>query len=273
MAKHILITGSTDGIGRETARVLARQGYDITVHGRSPRRVEDTVKELERLHPGGSVYGVTADFSSLAQVERMAETVKEGPPLDILLNNAGIIAHEYRLSEDGYELTWAVNHLGHFFLTLLLLDHLNEPARIVNVSSMVHATEIDLDRLNDEDYFDPVAAYSRSKLCNVLFAYKLHRLLEGRRKITVNALHPGVINTKVLTSTWGPVGAPVREGSKMTVYVSTDPSLEGVSGAYFENGARRRSAAVSYDEQLQDRCWEMSLEAVRKAGFSVKVPE
>ena len=118
----------------------------------------------------------------------------------------------------------------------------------------------------------------------------MHRLLQGRRKITVNCLHPGVINTKlllyftvgsapqpknsdkVLTETWGAVGAPVSEGSRMTVQVAADPSLEEVSGAYFENGAQRRSAEISYDEHLQDLCWERSLEMIRRAGFSVETP-
>jgi NAD(P)-dependent dehydrogenase (short-subunit alcohol dehydrogenase family) len=272
MSKHILITGSTDGIGRETAKVLARKGWEITIHGRSRQRVEDTVQEIGRMYPNVILHGVTADLSSLEQVERMAGEVKAGPLVDVLLNNAGIVAHSFQRSEDGYEMTLAVNHLSHFFLTLLLLDHLREPARIINVSSMVHATSIDMDTLNDPDHFDPVAAYSRSKLCNVLFTYKLHRLLQGRRKITVNCLHPGVINTKVLTETWGAVGAPVSEGSRMTVRVAADPSLEKVSGAYFENGAQRRSAEVSYDEHLQDLCWEYSMEMIRRAGFSVEEP-
>ncbi len=272
MPKHILITGSTDGIGRETARVLAARGYEITVHGRSQRRVEATLQELRRDHPGTVLHGVTADLSSLRQVKVMADEVLAGPPVDILLNNAGIVAHRFELSEDGYEMTLAVNHLGHFYLTLLLLDHLREPARIVNVSSMVHATSIDLERLNDPGYFEPVAAYAHSKLCNVLFTYKLARLLQGKKEITVNCLHPGVINTKVLTETWGAVGAPVQEGSRMTVYVATDPSLENVSGAYFENGSRRPSAAVSYDEELQDLCWEKSMEMIRRAGMPVEDP-
>ena len=271
MQKHILITGSTDGIGRETAKVLAGRGYEITIHGRSRQRVEEMVRELERSHPGGSFHGVVADLSSLGQVKEMAGEVTAGPPVDILLNNAGIVAHSFRLSEDGYEMTLAVNHVGHFYLTLLLLDHLREPARVVNVSSMVHASSIDLEKINDPDYFDPVAAYSRSKLCNVLFTYKLHRLLQGRRHITVNCLHPGVINTKVLTETWGPVGAPVSEGARMPVYVTTDPSLEEVSGAYFEGGSQRPSAAISYDEQLQDQCWEESLAMIRRAGFSADI--
>jgi NAD(P)-dependent dehydrogenase (short-subunit alcohol dehydrogenase family) len=273
MSKHILITGATDGIGRETAKVLAGKGYEITIHGRSQQRVEDTLQEILKRTPGVTLHGVVADLSSLAQVEQMAEEVLAGPPVDILLNNAGIVAHRFQLSADGYEMTLAVNHLGHFFLTLQLLDHLREPARIVNVSSMVHATAIDIERLNDPRYFDPVSSYARSKLCNVLFTYKLHRLLQGRRAVTVNALHPGVINTKVLTETWGAVGAPVSEGSRMTVYVTTDPSLEKVSGAYFENGTQRPSAEVSYDEHLQDLCWERSLEMIRRAGFVVAVPE
>ena len=259
MNKKVLITGSTDGIGRETARTLASQGYDILIHGRSPRRVEETVLEIERFNPDIRCEGLTADFSSLHQVKEMIKKIeaKQAYP-DVLINNAGIVTHRFTLSGDGYELTLQVNHLAHFYLTLSLLNNLPEPARIINVTSMVHASSIDLETLN---------AYSLSKLCNVLFTYKLARLPKGGKNITVNCLHPGVINTKVLTETWGPIGAPVREGAGMPVYLATSPEVENISGAYFRDGLQQPSAVISYDENIQDECWGKSLEMLRAAGF------
>ncbi len=268
MSKKVLITGSTDGIGQETARALASQGYDIIIHGRSPRRVEDTVLEIERSHPEIRCEGLTADFSSLNQVREMIKKIKEKQIFpDILINNAGIVSHRFTLSADGYELTLQVNHLAHFYLTLSLLNHLPEPARIINVTSMVHASSINFETLNDKTSFDGVNAYSLSKLCNVLFTYKLDRLVKGKRDITVNCLHPGVINTKVLTETWGAIGSPVGEGARMPLYLATSPEVENISGAYFRDGLQQPSAAISYDEKIQDECWKRSLEMLYNAGF------
>ncbi len=269
MGKKVLITGSTDGIGREAARTLASRGYDLVIHGRSLQRVNNIVEEIRKTWPDIQCEGVTADFSSLTAVKKMAgEIIQNHRKIDILINNAGIIVHTFLRSENGYEMTFAVNHLAHFFLTLLLLDHLREPARILNVSSMVHATSIDFDRLNDPQFFEGVNAYALSKLCNVLFTYKLDRLLRGKKKITVNCFHPGVINTKVLTHTWGNIGATVSEGSRMPVYLATSPEVENISGAYFQDSRQRRSAAISHDTNVQDACWNRSIEMLRKAGFS-----
>ncbi len=266
--KKVLITGSTDGIGRETARVLAQQGYGILIHGRSPERVENTVAGIKRDFPGTWCEGVTADFSSLANVHHMAEKIMERRWLpDILINNAAVVMPRFTLSADGYEMTFAVNHLAHFYLTLLLLDHLPGNARIINVSSMAHASYIDFDRLNEEYRYDGVEAYSLSKLCNILFTYKLDRWLRDKKsRITVNCMHPGVINTKVLKTFWGAVGAPVKEGARTTVYLATSPEVETVSGAYFRDAREARTAEISYDREVQDQCWKKSLEMLRDAG-------
>ncbi len=272
MTKRVLVTGSTDGIGRETAKELAALGYNVVVHGRSSQRVGDTVSRIRQEFPGITCNGIVADLSSLKEVKRMAdEIIHRGLIPDILINNAGIIEKEYSLSADGYEMTFAVNHLAHFYLTLLLLEHLPENARIINVSSMIHSTSIDISKLNDRKYFDSTEAYSHSKLCNILFTYKLHCLLNGKNGITVNTLHPGVINTKVLINSWGPIGSPVKQGAKMPVYLATSPEVENISGSYFKDGKKQNSAPVSYDESLQDECWGKSIDMIENAGF--KIPD
>jgi len=267
---RILVTGSTDGIGCETVKKLASLGYNVVVHGRSAQRTGNTVSKIRTDFPDITCNGIIADFSSLKDVKRMAdEIVHRNLIPDILINNAGTIENEYTLSKDGYELTFAVNHLAHFYLTLLLLEKLPENAKIINVSSMIHSGSIDISKLNDPTSFDGTEAYSHSKLCNVLFTYKLHRILNGKKRITVNALHPGVINTKVLMKNWGPMGAPVKEGSKMLTYVATSNEVKDVSGAYFKDMRKQSSSAISYDETVQDECWGKSIEMIKQAGLSV----
>ncbi|NPA36810.1 MAG: SDR family oxidoreductase [Chlorobi bacterium] len=267
---RVLVTGSTDGIGRETVKELASLGHNVVVHGRSSSRVGSVVEKIREDYPDVQCNGVVADFSSLKDVERMAdEILHRGLIPDVLINNAGIIEHNFKLSADGYELTFAVNHLAHFYLTLLLMKHLPEKARIINVSSMIHSDRVNISTLNDEEAFDGIEAYSHSKLCNILFTYKLHRYLNGDRNITVNALHPGVINTKVLINSWGPIGSPVREGAKMSVYLAISPDVKDISGAYFSDGKQQKSKPGTYDERLQDECWNKSTEMIRKAGFAV----
>ncbi len=267
---RVLVTGSTDGIGRETVLKLASLGYNVIVHGRSAQRVGNTVSKIRDSYPGILCNGIVSDFSSLKNVWRMAdEIIHRNLVPDILINNAGIITDSFEKSADGYEMTFAVNHLAHFFLTLLLVGDLPENARIINVSSMIHASSIDIEKLNDRSYFEGTNAYSWSKLCNVLFTYKLHRELHGRKNITVNCLHPGVINTKVLMKSWGAIGSPVKEGYKMPVFAATAPELQSVSGAYFRDGKQQRSASVSYDERLQDECWNRSVEMIKAAGFDI----
>ena len=267
---RVLVTGSTDGIGKETVTRLASTGYNVIVHGRSSSRVGKLVERIRGNYPEVTCNGIIADLSSLKEVKRMVEElIHRNLVPDILINNAGIIENEYILSADGYEMTFAVNHLSHFYLTLLLLDHLPENAKIINVSSMIHSATANISKLNDKASFDGTEAYSHSKLCNVLFTYKLHRILKGKNGITVNALHPGVINTKVLMKNWGPIGAPVKEGAKMLIWAATSEETKGISGGYFSDMRKQKSSAGSYDEKLQDECWDTSIELIEKAGFSV----
>jgi NAD(P)-dependent dehydrogenase (short-subunit alcohol dehydrogenase family) len=245
--QRILVTGSTDGLGRRVAAELAGRGVEVLVHGRDEEKVADAIRET------GAREGLVADLASLEQVRRLAG---EAGALDTLVNNAGVIVPERRLSADGHELTFAVNHLSHFLLTLLLLDELREPARVVNVSSIGQAP-LDFDDLGFERGYDAYTAYARSKLAQVLFTLELAERL-GDRDVTVNALHPATLmNTKMVRETFGRARGSVEEGVEAVVRLVADPDLDGVSGRFFD-GLRESSAhGQAYDPGARRRLWEV----------------
>jgi NAD(P)-dependent dehydrogenase (short-subunit alcohol dehydrogenase family) len=258
--KIILITGSTDGIGKQTALDLAEMGASVIVHGRDPERTKNVAAEIKESTGNPSIDFFVADFSSLAEVKRFSNQIHEKyDRLDVLINNAGVYMKQRELSEDGFEMTFAVNHLSHFLLSLLLLNLLKNPthSRIINVASMAHAHELDFDNLQAEKFFDGYTAYSLSKLCNILFSYELARHLENTG-VTVNCLHPGVIKTKLLRVGWGMGGGSLSSGSKTSVYLASSPDVENVTGKYFSNSRPANSAKVSNDIAVQKKLWQMS---------------
>jgi len=260
--KRILITGATDGIGRQTALELARAQHEIIIHGRNAERGKKVVADLQKLSGNENIHYLNADLTQFAEIKKLAgEAKKKFSYLDILINNAGVFENEEIILPNGLEKTFMVNHMAYFALTLQLLDLLknSDEARIVNVSSMAQAGTIDFDNLQAEKFFDGYNAYAVSKLANVLFTYKLARLLNGTN-VTANCLHPGVIRTKLLEAGWGSGGASTEAGAKTSIFVATDYSLTGRSGLYFVNSQERKSSAISYDQKIQDRLWEISLE-------------
>ncbi|MBW2615219.1 MAG: SDR family oxidoreductase [Deltaproteobacteria bacterium] len=258
--KTILITGSTDGIGKQTALDLAKMGATVLLHGRNSGRADRVLNEIKKATGNDRIEAFIADLASLKQVRYLAEQVLEKHDrLDVLINNAGVYETRHRISEDGFEMTFAVNHLAPFFLTLLLLDLIGKrvPCRIINVSSQVHASSIDFDNLQAEKHYSAYEAYSLSKLCNVLFTSELAERLKGTG-ITVNCLHPGVIDTKLLKAGWGMGGSPVTQGAKTSVYLATAPELSTVTGKYFKNMKPTKSSRISYDAKARKRLWEIS---------------
>ena len=250
--KKILVTGSTDGIGKQTALDLAQIGATMLLHGRNPARGERVVDEIKRATGNDRIEIFIADFSSLNDVRSLAEQVRQKyNTLDVLINNAGVYETRHRTSEDGLELTFAVNHLAPFLLTYLLLDLLKKaaPSRIINVSSIAHASSIDFENLQGEKHYGGYEAYALSKLCNILFTYKLARLLEGSG-VTANCLHPGTISTKLLKAGWGVGGSPVTQGSVTPVYLTTATELGGVTGKYFMDKKQKKSSRISYDQKI-----------------------
>lgn len=255
----ILVTGSTDGIGRQTALELAAKGHRVIVHGRDEGRCRDTAEAISKSSGGAEVDRICADLAAFDGVRKMADTLLDRyAAIDVLINNAGLFAKHRQLSENGFEMTLAVNHLAPFLLTGLLLDALrNSPAgRIVNVSSMVHAQALDLSVFEGKTPFDGFEAYSQTKLCGILFTIALAARMGGS-PLTVNCLHPGVINTKLLRENWHG-GSPVTEGAKTSVYLATAGELKGVTGRYFVNRKPVRPSRGALDPKAQETLWQKS---------------
>ncbi|MFO8063799.1 MAG: SDR family oxidoreductase [Spirochaetia bacterium] len=261
-SERVLITGSTDGIGKATAVELADRGLEVIVHGRTRERASEAAQEVQSRAPEARVETAVADLASLEQVGALAAEIEERfGAIDVLINNAGVMTNSRRESKDGYELQFAVNHLAHFLLTNKLVDSMVENAsgRIINVSSMVHASgEIDFNDLQMRRGYSGYRAYAQSKLANVLFTYELARRIEGTG-VTANALHPGVIATKLLHVSFAG-GGPVHEGAQTPVYLATDPEVANTNGAYFAERRQVRSSSLSYDEELAKRLWRVSEE-------------
>lgn len=275
-----VVTGATSGIGRATALALARMGAHVVIVSRSPQKCAETAAQIAQA--GGSATPIAADLSSQRGVRSVAEQIRARfPRVDVLVNNAGAIFGERRLSEDGIEMTWALNHLSYFLLTHLLLDALKAAptARIVNVSSDAHfaVRRIPFDDLNFERQpYRAFSAYSLSKLANVMFTYALARRLEGTH-ITVNALHPGAVATnfgRELGGWWGWVfrvlvsrfALSPEQGAQTSIYLASAPEVAQQSGLYFDRCKPKRSSLLSYNRDAQERLWAISAEQVQLAG-------
>jgi len=253
--KTILITGATDGIGRRAALDLAALGARMIVHGREAARVSALLEALAGPHDA-----VAADLASLHAVRRMAaEVLAKHPHLDVLIHNAGTYEPAFRLTKDGLERTLAVNHVAPFLLTHLLLERLiaSAPARIVVVASIAHLrARADLEPARDRDY-SAYGEYARSKLANLWLTLALARRLEGTG-VTVNALHPGVIETKLLRAAFGTQGAPVEDGARRIVHLAASPDLADMNGAFFVDDRPSVPSSAAGDESLQEQWWTLS---------------
>ena len=276
--KTCLITGGSDGIGFAAALELARQGARVIIVGRNAAKTEAAVSRIRAETGNPSVSCLLADLSSQQEVRRLAGQVQEGTPrLDVLLNNAGAIFLSHRSSVDGIEMTFALNHLGYFLLTTLLLERLKESAaaRIVNVSSDSHfsVSSLQLERLPRPGGHRGYRAYARSKLCNLLFTYELARRLAGSG-VTANALHPGLVRTNIARNNGirgrlvnyfiGARGMPAAQGAETLTYLAASPEVEGVTGQFFVDCRAVPSAPLSYDRELAAGLWELS---ERLTGF------
>ncbi|MCY4367793.1 MAG: SDR family oxidoreductase [Chloroflexi bacterium] len=276
--KTCLITGGSDGIGYAAARELARQGSNVLIVGRNRQKTEAAADRIMAETGNHSVSFLLADLSSQAEVRALAAQVKaQTPRLDVLLNNAGAIFLSSRTSVDGIEMTFALNHLGYFLLTTLLLDLLRDsaPARIINVSSSSHysAGNFRLQDLPNPAEKPGYRAYGRSKLCNVLFTYKLARLVQGSG-VTVNALHPGLVRTSIARNNGllgrvvnffiGVRGIGVDKGAETLVYLASSPEVEGVTGEFFIDCRAVASSDLSYNENLASELWSLSERLTRE---------
>ncbi|MEO8393450.1 MAG: SDR family oxidoreductase [Chloroflexota bacterium] len=272
--KTVLITGGTNGIGKVTALELAKMGATVVIIGRNAAKTQETVAEIKQQSGNQAVESIIADMSSMAEVRRAADEFKaHHNRLHVLINNAGAMFTQRQETVEGYEMTFALNHLAYFLLTDLLLDTLkaSAPARIINVSSDAHkGTKLNFEDLQHEHSYGAMmgmGAYSESKLANILFTYELARRMQGTG-VTVNTLHPGVVRTGFGRNNGGIMrlimpliqrfALSETQGAQTTIYLSSSPEVEGVSGKYFAKSKAIPSSPESYDEATQKRLWTIS---------------
>ncbi|KAL7136483.1 hypothetical protein ABFS83_10G034100 [Erythranthe nasuta] len=287
-----IITGGASGIGLETTRVLASRNAHVIIAARNMEAANEAKQLIINDNENARVDVLKLDVSSLKSVKAFADNfIALNLPLNILINNAGIMFCPYQLSEDGIEIQFATNHLGHFYLTNLLLDKMKETAkctgiegRIVNLSSVAHIHPykrgIRFEKINDKSRYDDKRAYGQSKLANILHANELSRHLKAEGvNITANAVHPGLIMTNLFKHTgffmkmlkffsscilW----KNVPQGAATTCYVALHPSLKGVSGKYFSDCNESKPSRLARDEVLAKRLWEFSNKLVNAAQNS-----
>jgi NAD(P)-dependent dehydrogenase (short-subunit alcohol dehydrogenase family) len=273
MPQTMFITGANTGIGRAAAEALAAQGHRLYLACRSEEKTRPVIDEIMQKTGNDEIHFLPLDLTSLASVRACAATFLEtGDPLDVLMNNAGV-AGQRGLTQDGSELTFGVNHIGHFLLTSLLLERLQQgaPSRIVNVSSIAHtqAKHIDWEAVRQPTKnVTALPEYAVSKLANVLFTQELARRLDGTG-VTTYALHPGAIGSDIWARRLpsflrGPVNAVVglamkstHEGAKTQVWCATAPELAGESGKYYDNCKETPASPVATPE-LAAELWERS---------------
>lgn len=259
--KVILVTGATDGIGRETARALASQGHRVIVHGRTADKAAAAAQGLLRDLPTADLATAAGDLARPAEVRALAEAVRAAHPrLDVLLHNAGVYLTTRQVTPEGWELTFAVNHLAPFLLTHLLVDRvIAARGRVVVVASGVHGNaSLDLEDLQGARGWDGYGAYARSKLCNVLFAAELAERLAGSGA-TANSLHPGVVGTKLLRAGFAMEGPDtLAQGAATSVHLATSPEVEGVTGRYFVRKKPVPPSRLARSATLRKALWEAS---------------
>ena len=265
--KIALVTGANSGMGMASARMLARKGYFVLMLVRSEKRGNEAFNMLNE-EQQGCFQLILCDLSDLQSVRRAASFIGETyEKIDVMLNNAGVITTQRELTKEGLEMQFAVNHVGHFLLTMLLLQKLQKGSRIIQVASGAHKWgDIHFEDLSLEKSFRPFKAYGQSKLANVLFAKELSKKL-APYGITVNSCHPGAVATNMgvnretgfgrgITKLLKPFFRSPEEGAATAVYLATAPSVEGITGEYFYNGKPGKVSRKARDEELSQKLFQ-----------------
>ncbi len=270
--KTAMITGATNGIGKAAALALAGMGAELVLICRNRALAESTVAEIKQVTGNSKIEFLTADLSVQADVRKVAaEFLASDRPLHILLNNAGAVFQQRTESIDGIEMTFALNHLGYFLLTELLLERLRHsaPARIVNVSSMAHKSAhdgINFDDIERKKSYSAFGAYGQSKLANILFTRELAQRLADSN-VTVNCLHPGFVATRfgrgnplfnIVLTLMRPLQRSIDKGSQTSIYLCASPEVAAISGEYFADCKIARTTSHARDDKTAKKLWELS---------------
>ncbi|XP_076014161.1 retinol dehydrogenase 12, like [Genypterus blacodes] len=269
--KTVLITGANTGIGKETAIDLAKRGSRIIMACRDMEKAQTALKEVIELSGNENIVCMKLDLSDTKSIKEFAEAINKGEEkLNILINNAGVMACPYGKTVDGFETQIGVNHFGHFLLAHLLIDLIKRsaPARIVTVSSMAHSWgSINLEDINSEKGYNTRTAYAQSKLANVLFTHSLAKRLQGTG-VTAYSLHPGVVQTDLWRHLNGfqqfmmkmvsPFTKNSAQGAQTTIYCAVEPTLEKESGGYYSDCAPASCSAAGKDDKVAEKLWDLS---------------
>ena len=269
--KVVVITGGTSGIGEVAAETLAQMGARIILVARNKSRADATMVRLRRSGPGVAHSVYFADLSRLAEMKRLAAEIADREPrIDILINNAGALFGTRRLTEDGLEYTFALNHMSYFVVTEGLRERLlaSGGARVINTASAAHqGATLDFDDLQSAKNFRAMTAYGRSKLCNILFTRQLARSLQGT-DVTANCLHPGFVATRFADESGGLISRfawlaklfaiSPAEGAQTIVYLASSPEVANVTGQYFYKCRPTTPSAPALDDRAALALWERS---------------
>lgn len=276
MNRLCVITGANSGIGKITAQELARKGFDIVMLCRNLDKARPVQQAIQAANPTVTIDLIQCDVASMASVRAAAAQIQDRyDHIDVLVNNAGLYIDKEQYSPDGYELTFATNHLGAFLLTNLLLDLLRkgQDARVVTVSSEAHrfAGTFRLDELARPASYGAMRAYGKSKLCNILFANELaDRLMDDG--ITSNSLHPGTVSTNFAADSGAVFGAILglvrpllktpEQGAATSIFLAASPQVEHVTGLYFDDSKPKTPTKDAQNNFYAKRLWELSTELV-----------
>ena len=275
--KTVVITGATSGIGAVAAKRLAEQGARIVIVARDRRRAEETLRDLRAANAQQAHTAFYADLSRLSEMKRVAgEIAAAEPRIDVLMNNAGLIASRNQKTEDGLELMFATNHLSYFVLTHLLLERLRAAggARIVSTASEAHRrAQLDFDRLQEQK---GSTGYGNTKLCNILFTRELARRIAGS-SVTANCLHPGFVATRFGDNAGGAMRTGLaiakrlfalspEEGAKTMVYLASSPQVTGHNGGYYDRCAPAEPSREAQSDADARRLWDLSAQITGIGG-------
>ncbi|XP_059380550.1 retinol dehydrogenase 12-like isoform X2 [Carassius carassius] len=269
--KTAIVTGANTGIGKETAKDLARRGARVILGCRDLLKAEQAAGDISRDVENADVVVRKLDLADTKSICDFAELIyNTEKSLHLLINNAGVAICPYSTTADGFETQFGVNHLGHFFLTFLLMDLLKHsaPSRVINVSSSAHHMgKIHFEDLNSEKSYHPVKAYVQSKLANILFTRELATRAEDSG-VTVYSLHPGVVQSELFRNLSKPVQIAVKvfspftkttiQGAQTTIYCAVEPKLDKESGGYYSNCAPAQCSREALDDEMAQKLWELS---------------